>query len=71
MDDLNIEKVAIVEADRQMILLSLALCTLLRPGFYYSCGNIADQFQGREMFERFRELNTDIVKPTRSAKRRN
>lgn len=61
MAEIEIERVAITEDDRQMILLSLALCTLLRPGFYYACGNIADQFQGREMFEEFRRLNGDSV----------
>lgn len=49
------------EADRQMVLLSLALCTLLRPGFHYACGEIAERLQGRDMFEEFRRLNADVV----------
>ena len=49
------------EEDRQMVLLSLALCSLKNPGFDYSVGLIADQLNGREMFESFKRLNRDAV----------
>lgn len=63
LPEIDIERVAIVEEDRQMIILALALTTLLRPGWYYACGNIADRFQGRDQFEEMRRLNADVVKP--------
>jgi hypothetical protein len=45
------------EGDRQLVLLSLALCSVQRPGFYYALAKIADQFDGRHMFDEFRRLN--------------
>ncbi len=51
------------EGDRQLTLLSLALCSLLRPGFDMALGLIADRLSGREMFEKFKELNSDQVGP--------
>jgi len=53
----------LAEEDRQFVLLSLALCSLLRPGFHFAAGNIAQKFFGREMFEQFREYNRDTVNP--------
>lgn len=53
--------VDIDEGDRQFLLLSLALCTLLRPGFHYAAGEIAAKLEGRAMFEDFRRLNEDVV----------
>jgi hypothetical protein len=50
------------EADRQMLCLSLALCSLLRPGFEYACGEIAEKLQGRAMFADFRHFNMHSVK---------
>lgn len=35
----------VAEDQRQMILCALALTTLLRPGWEYACGEIADVFQ--------------------------
>ena len=52
------------EADRQFILLSLALCALLRPGFDYAAGKIAQKLNGRAMFEAFKKANRDIVHPS-------
>jgi hypothetical protein len=53
----------IQEEDRQMIVLSLALCSLLRPGFLDATRRISEIFQAEEMFDNFREYNTDSVKP--------
>ncbi len=64
-------KVDIDEADRQMLLLSLGLCALLRPGFHYACGEIAETLQGRAMFEDFRRLNADVVHPQAMAEATN
>jgi hypothetical protein len=47
------------KADRDFLLLSLALCSLARPGFHYAAGEIAEKLRGRAEFERFRELNAD------------
>lgn len=54
-------QVEISEEDRQMILLSLALCSLLHPGFHYATGEIAEKYGGRQMFEEFRACNQDRV----------
>lgn len=54
----------IEESDRQLLLLSLGLCALLRPGFNYACGNIAEKLDGsRGRFEEFKRLNDDQVGP--------
>lgn len=57
-------RVTVDESERQAILLSLALTTLLRPGWLAFHREIAEKFQGRTMFEQFRDLNVDQVKPT-------
>jgi hypothetical protein len=49
--------VEIDEADRQMILLALAKLTIERPGFLYSCSELAARFSGRDVFESFRRLH--------------
>ncbi len=48
------------ESDRQMLLLSLGLCVLLRPGFDYACGEIAEKLGGRAMFEDFKRFNPNV-----------
>jgi hypothetical protein len=53
------------EGERQMILLSLAELALSRPGWDESLGEIADRFEGREMFEAFKRTNADRVKAER------
>lgn len=47
------------DADRQAILLSLALCSLQRPGWCVYLRTIADRFgpNGVELFTAFRECN--------------
>ena len=54
------------ESDRQMIILSLALCSLLRPGWNYAAGEIAKKLGDLDlkMYEDFRKYNSDVVKPT-------
>ena len=47
------------ESDRQMVLLSLALCSLLRPGFRHACELIAGKCGGELLFTEFRRLNAD------------
>lgn len=51
------------ESDRQMLLLALGNLALLRPGFDFACGLIAEKLDGKEMYEKFKELNNDVVKP--------
>src|SRR5437870_5111996 len=46
-------------SDRQMVLLALALCSLLRPGWCETCKSIAEKYEGRSMFEDFRRMNAD------------
>lgn len=57
----------ITEEDRQLIILSLALCSLLRPGFEYACREAASNLHGGspDMFDQLRSFNPD-VKPQRS-----
>lgn len=52
------------EADKQMICLSLALTALLRPGLAYYNGDVAERVdpdKGRELFERFKVGNADML----------
>lgn len=51
------------ESERQFLILACALVALLRPGWDYCSGTIADKLQGKAMFERMKELNADVVKP--------
>jgi hypothetical protein len=51
------------EGDRQMVLLALANLALLRPGFDFAIGLIAEKLDGKEMCEEFKRLNSDVVKP--------
>jgi hypothetical protein len=55
--------IEITEEERQFILLSLALCVLLRPGFHLPAEEISEKLRGRQMYDRFREYNGDVVKP--------
>jgi hypothetical protein len=55
-------RIEISDEDRQMVLLAIGELALSRPGFDDALGRIADQFHGREMFDRFKELNADRVK---------
>ena len=51
------------EGERQFVLLSLALCVLLRPGFKLPAETISDKLNGREMYEGLMWCNEDVVKP--------
>ena len=51
--------VALEEADRQAVLLALAILALTRPGWQHYLGTIADELQGRDLFDTFRGLNAD------------
>jgi hypothetical protein len=50
------EQLSFEEEDRQMILLSLALCHLARPGFTIPLERIAKKLGGMEMFEEFKSM---------------
>ena len=60
---INCREDAPTEEDRQMILLALAELSLRRPGWLYALGCAADKFQGREMFNAFRETSADLIVP--------
>jgi hypothetical protein len=51
--------VELPEEERQLILLSLAICANLRPGFDDALRRIADRFDGAPMFDNFKRLNAD------------
>lgn len=52
------------EEQRELSLLALALCSLLRPGFLDACQEIAEHsLSGGEMFDNFRKCNLDTIKP--------
>jgi hypothetical protein len=63
MADVTTRAISLSEEDRQLTLLALALCSLLRPGFDTALRLIADQLQGGYMFEEFKRFNSDVVKP--------
>lgn len=66
----ELDRTRFEEGDRQLTLLSLALCSLLRPGFDTALGLIAEKLEGKDMFEHFKHLNSDIVKPSSNKKER-
>jgi hypothetical protein len=47
------------ESDWQLVLLSLAICALDRPGFDYALGLIAERCNGRGPYLEFKRLNAD------------
>jgi len=52
--------------DAQLVVLSLALTSLLRPGFYQALRDVAERMGGSDwtrMLDHFRALNEDAVKP--------
>lgn len=51
------------ESDRQLLILSLALCSRLRPGWKYATCEIAKKLDGgsQAMFDTFRECNSDLM----------
>jgi hypothetical protein len=56
----------ISEEDRQFIVLSLALTSLLRPGFNYAALEIAKKFGAEKMFADFKRYNCETVQPQAS-----
>lgn len=65
---MNTVTVTISEEDRQLVLLALALCALLRPGFDYAIGETAERFGGRDLVNEFKRLNADHVHPSSGAR---
>lgn len=55
----------IEEADRQALVLALALLALHRPGWNYYCGTVAMQLGDpcRALYRGFQEANRDVVRP--------
>jgi hypothetical protein len=54
--------VEIDEAQRQLVILALAILSLDRPGFEFACLEAANEFgriDAQEMFKEFRRLNAD------------
>jgi hypothetical protein len=51
------------ESDRQVILLAIAELDLSRPGWNHYLGEVADKFEGREMFDGFKVTSGDRIKP--------
>ena len=50
------------DSDMQMILCSLALCSLLRPGWVFATDEVAQRLgsNGKAILDQFREYNPDI-----------
>jgi hypothetical protein len=63
---LNPPDVEIREEDRQLFICSLALTALLRPGWDYACGTLAEKLRGREEFEGFKRRNAHSIAPQRT-----
>lgn len=53
----------IEEEERQMVLLAIAILAIVRPGFAWALGEVAEKLQGRPMFEAFKQFNEDQYKP--------
>jgi len=49
-------EVVLTEEERQMVLLAIGKLAAERPGWVWMLGQMAAKLQGREMFDRFREL---------------
>lgn len=47
------------EGQRQLILLSLAICSKLRPGFDYALSKIAAQMHGLDMYDDFKKMQDE------------
>jgi hypothetical protein len=56
--------VEIDEADRQAIVLALALTALLRPGWDSYLESVATKLWGATEFAEFKRANADQVRPT-------
>lgn len=50
------------EGQRQLILMAIAHLAVERPGWDFAAGEIADVFQGREMFDRFKQYLPDLYR---------
>lgn len=55
--------VTLCEEDRQLTLLALSRTALLHPGFDFALTLIAKQLAGEEMYQDFKRLNEDRIKP--------
>ena len=47
------------EGDRQLTILALATLARERPGFDIALSLIADSLHGKDMYEKFKEINAD------------
>lgn len=54
--------VTIEEGERQTTLLALAELSLRRPGWLDHLERIANKFNGRDMFDGFRETSADLIR---------
>lgn len=58
----ELEATALTEEERQLVVLALALCALLRPGFEPAALRpLARKFSGEELFLELRRLNADVI----------
>lgn len=52
--------VVLGEEDRQLVILSLALCALQRPGFDHALELIAAKYDGVVMYSEFKRVNARL-----------
>jgi hypothetical protein len=60
IDRLEQDRYDFEESDRQLVVLSLALCSKLRPGFECATREIAKKLSAEAMFDTFRECNPAV-----------
>lgn len=51
------------EGQRQAILLAIGHLAIERPGWDFMLGEIADAFEGRTMYEQFKEIRRAELRP--------
>lgn len=56
----DIEEYYIGEGDRQLLLLSLALLSRLRPGFEPACRKSAILLNGEQLYQALQKYNSDV-----------
>ena len=55
-------KVIVDEGERQMLMLAIAKLGLENPGWDMMLETLSDKFQGKEMYEKFKDIHFDFQK---------
>jgi len=58
-----VHRLVLDEAQRQMVLLSLAKISITRPGWAYAIGQIVDKLAGGDLYQAFQAMGPDPLPP--------